>query len=167
MNAITYTIRVCRLGFSDPYASSNQEFSDLLYYPSHYVHAFSADGPSSSLLLDLPGEVLEQVLTNLSLENLRTSSLVSKRLLDASNTVQKSVTFNKRAGKETLARLAARFRNATAAAFAGKGGCSQIEGIEGVLRSMTRLQSLDLSGLQHEISVQSTLASILRSFPGA
>jgi hypothetical protein len=107
--------------------------------------------------------VLEQVLTNLSLEDLRTSSLVSKRFLDASNTVQKSVTFDKWAGKEKLARLAARFRNATAAAFAGKRGCSQLEGIEGVLSSMTRLQSLALSGLQHEINVQSTVASILRS----
>jgi hypothetical protein len=70
---------------------------------------------------------------------------------------------DKWAGKEKLARLAARFSNATAAAFAGKRGCSQLEGFKGVLSSMTRLQSLDLSGLQYEIISQSTLASILRS----
>jgi hypothetical protein len=108
--------------------------------------------------------VLEQVLTNLSLEDLRTCSLVSKRFLDASNALRKSVTFDKWAGKERLARLAARFSNATAAAFAGNRGCSQLEGIEGILSSMTHLQRLDLSELQLEISVRSaTLASILRS----
>jgi hypothetical protein len=99
--------------------------------------------------------VLEQVLTNLSLEDLRTSSLVSKRFLHASNTVRKSVTFDKCSCKEKLARLAAKFSNATAAAFAGRQGCSQaqLEAIEEILSSLTRLQSLDLSGLQYEISV--------------
>jgi hypothetical protein len=110
--------------------------------------------------------VLEQVLTNLTFEDLRTSSLVSKRFLDASNTVRTSVTFDKWMCKEKIARLAARFSNATAAAFARKRGCSQaqLEAIEEVLSSMTRIQSLDLSGLQYEISVRSTtLASMLRS----
>jgi hypothetical protein len=108
--------------------------------------------------------VLEQVLTNLSLEDLRTCSLVSKRFLDASNAFRKYVTLDKWAGKEKLARLAARFSNATAVTFAGKRGWSQLEGIKGVLSSMTHLQRLDLSGLQLEISVRSaTLANILRS----
>jgi hypothetical protein len=76
------------------------------------------------------------------------------------------VTFDKWMCKEKLARLAGRFSNATAAAFAGKRGCSQaqLETIKEVLNSLTRLQSLDLSGLQYEISVRSTtLASMLRS----
>jgi hypothetical protein len=140
-------------------------YGALFLFPEPY-YAFFAGGASnvvsSSTILDLPDELLERLLQSICFEDLRTVSLVSKRFLDASNSVRKSLTFDKWAGKEALLRLTERFSTATALRFGGRLGNSGLVEVEAILGRMNVLKSLDLSRLSKEIASLPALNSILR-----
>jgi hypothetical protein len=103
---------------------------------------------SSTQLFTLPNDLLDHVLQNLSLEDLRSLSLVNKCLLSATNAVRKSVQLDRCAGREMLLRLEERFGSATALKLGTSKYSWDIilesKDIQGIVSSMTCLESVDL-----------------------